>query len=306
MKYLSLTGICLFASIPPFFSQSLACPAGTRVVGHVQSSAGRAELKRPGSMATQLLPLQPICNDDVIEAAANSATRVRFLARIDNDRLGSEILDIQGPSRHIMPSIPRGSAATDNIVAIMFDKLLPNLTFTSRQAMARATQPARWLTPGLENAKQTLNPGQRALSMAWRGGSAPFQIKIFNQDGTLVSSQSSRQRELTMPSQVWEPGSYDIKLYSRDEQSPFLSASFTVAPLALPELDVGIDANNLGAENLAALQALHMARTDPHRYSLEAGQILSAAPEEGLDREFIRRSIANYAIQTAAIQVQPQ
>jgi hypothetical protein len=306
MKLVSLTGVCLFASIPPFFSQSLACPAGTRVVGYVQSSTGRAELKRPGLPATQLVPLQPVCNDDVVEAAANSTTRVRLLGRIDGDRIDSEILNIHGPSRHVLPSLQRGSAATDNIIAIFFEKFLPNLMLTSKQATARAGQPARWITPGLDNTRQSLNPGRRALSMAWRGGSVPFQVKVFDQYGSLITSQSSRQRELTLPAQDWVTGNFDIKLYSRDDQVPFLSATFTVAPLVLPELDVGIDAVDIGAENLAAMRALNMTRTDPSRFSLEAGQILSAAPEEGLDREFIRRSISNYSFQATSAQVEPQ
>ncbi|WP_395778725.1 hypothetical protein [Aquidulcibacter sp.] len=302
MKLITTVGLTAFISIAPFVGQALACPAGTKVVGHVQSSTGRAELKRAGLPATQLLPLQPVCNDDIVEAAANSATRIKLVGRTDGDRVGSEILSIHGPSRHVLPSIKRGSATTDNIIQIMFDKILPNLNFTSKQATARAGQPPRWLTPGLENTTQSLNPGRRSLSMAWRGGSAPFQIKIFNQDGTLASSQSSRQRELTMPAQEWVTGSYTVKLYSRDEQSPFLSSAFVVETLVLPELEVGVEAIDMGAENLAAMRALLMAQTDPSRFSLEAGQILSAAPEEGLDREFIRRSIANYSIQPTPVQ----
>ena len=125
--------------------------------------------------------------------------------------------------------------------------------------------------------------------MRWTGDTARYRVEVARADGAIVDKAQTNRSEVRLPSRNWAPGVYTVRVYQGQGKTPVLGGRFRAGDPPPPNPQPFTNA--AGEEIRIASEALRIARLDADRWSLEAIQMIDAAPAQGLDREALYRSI---------------
>ena len=266
--------------------EATACPANHPMVGVVQQVTGERTdvfVERQGEARFRPAPLDVLCAGDVVVSTSMGATVTYRL-----EGAGSST-QMRGPARTELAGGGARADVADNALQILLDTWMPDMRRTSNFGVVRGRTdgPARWSFAGLSGGEAVITAGAHPLLLRWEGPAARYHLQIARADGALVADMEALTPEVRVPMQTWAPGAYVVRLLEVDGNTPVLAGRFQVATATSPTTD----AQAYGAEIGAAAEGLRLAHTDTRRFSLQAVQIVDAAPAQGLDRDAVYRAL---------------
>lgn len=285
------------AGIFAFAGVANACPRDRAMAGVVQRVAGqRGEvfIQRAGEQDFRPAPMEALCEGDVVVATAQGAA---VTLRLDGATTSTLL---QGPGRYELPAAGRRATVVDNALQLLLETWMPDIRRSSNFGVVRGRSgdEPTWATPGLQEGIATIRRGDRPLMLRWSGDAARYKVEVARADGVVVDKAITSRPEVRLPSRRWSGGPYTVRVYQGQAKTPALQGRFRAGD-APPANPTPFSAN-IGEEVRAASEALRIARIDPQRWSLEAIQIIDAAPQQGLDREAIYRTISGLDAADAA------
>ena len=282
---LGLSALALTAFVA---SADAACPRDRAMAGVVQRVAGQRTdvfIQRDGAERFRPAPMEVLCEGDLLMVSATGASLVY---RLEGASASSTI---NGPSQRELPRTSGRANVVDNAMQILLDNWMPELRRSSNFGVVRgrAVEPPRWATAGLSDGVAGIRRGYRPLFLRWYGSAGQFRVDVVRADGTLVEKARTNQPEVRLAARAWANGAYAVRVYEGQGKTPVLQGRFHVGD-APPANDAAYS-SSAGEEIRIASEALRVARLDVDRWSLEAVQMIDTAPEQGLDREALYRSI---------------
>ena len=178
-----------------------------------------------------------------------------------------------------------------NAYRSMNDHLLPDMKRQPWDVRLRGPGPAlSFALATLTDDHQSITAGKSMLLVRLAGGVGGYHVEIAPDGGAPISSAGSDTEDVVLRGLALTPGAYVLR--ATDKSGVEIKAHITVVP-EHPEL---ADFSGLpDAEVQAAAEAGELARTAPDKWSLEAEQVLAAAPAYGLDRSSVYELIESYA-----------
>ena len=265
-----------------------ACPRDRAMTGVVQRVVGQRTdvfIQRTGVERFRPAPMEVLCEGDVLIASgAGSAVTYRL------DGATASTL-VNGPAQVELPRSPRRASVVDNALQILLDNWMPEIRRSSNFGVVRGRNegPPRWAVAGLSEGIATIKRGNRPLFLRWGGDTAAYRVEVARADGSIVEKAETNKSEIHLPSRNWSSGAYTVRVYQAQGKTPVLSGRFRAGDA--PPSNASPYPSSIGEEIRIASEALRIARLDSDRWSLEAVQMIEAAPQQGLDREALYRSI---------------
>jgi hypothetical protein len=144
--------------------------------------------------------------------------------------------------------------------------------------------------PALSAGGQKLTIGKRSLLIRLVGGIAPYSVQITDIKGNLVASQASPGHEVLIKDVALSVGLYRITAGDATPRSLEAEVSAVDASPPAEETFSGL----ADPEIRAAVTSTTLARDQTATWSLEAEQLLQAAPADGLDRDKVYELMESY------------
>ncbi len=268
--------------------EAAACPRDRAMTGVVQRVVGQRTdvfIQRPGVERFRPAPMEVLCEGDVL-IASGAGSAVTY--RLDG---ASASTQVRGPSQVELPRSPRRANVVDNALQILLDNWMPEIRRSSNFGVVRGRNegPPRWASAGLSGGIATIKRGNRPLLLRWSGDTAQYRVEVARADGTVVEKAQTTKSEVRLQSRNWTTGAYTVRVYQAQGKTPVLQGRFRAGDA--PPANANPYPNTVGEEIRVASEALRVARLDSDRWSLEAVQMIDAAPQQGLDREALYRSI---------------
>ena len=275
-------------ALAAFTGAASACPRDRAMAGVVQRVTGQRDqvfIQRAGAEKFRPAPMEVLCEGDVLIASAQGASVVYRLEG------ASASTTISGPSQRELARTAGRATVVDNAMQILLDNWMPELRRSSNFGVVRGrtTEPPRWATAGLSDGLATIKRGNRPLFLRWYGAAVQFRVEIARADGAVVEKASANKPEVRMAARNWSNGVYTVRVFEAQGKAPVLQGHFRVGDG--PPANAAPFQTATGEEIRAATEALRIARLDSQRWSLEAVQIIDGAPQQGLDREALYRSL---------------
>lgn len=255
----------------------------TRIDGRPQDLViTRVENGRP-SVVSRPRVLEVVCQNDSVHVAAGTFVTMS----ID----GRGVVKVGGGPDYRVPARSGAPSLAGNAYRTIDEQVLPDMKRLPWNVRIKgAGDDFGFAAPGLTQGGEKLLAGRRDLIVRLVGGSAPYRIEVRRASGEVVASQSSATHAVTFHDLGLVTGAYEIVA---DDATPReLSAGIAVVA-SRPTLDPAY-ANLADPEVRAAGAATALARSAPGEWSLEAEQILQAAPANGLDRDKVYELIESY------------
>lgn len=268
--------------------EAAACPRDRAMTGVVQRVVGQRTdvfIQRTGVERFRPAPMEVLCEGDVL-IASGAGSAVTY--RLDG---ASASAQVRGPSQVELPRSPRRANVVDNALQILLDNWMPEIRRSSNFGVVRGRSegPPRWATAGLSDGIATIKRGNRPLLLRWSGDTSQYRVEVARADGTVVEKAQTTKSEVRLDSRNWTSGAYNVRVYQAQGKTPVLQGRFRAGDA--PPANANPYPNTIGEEIRIASEALRVARLDSDRWSLEAVQMIDAAPQQGLDREALYRSI---------------
>lgn len=268
--------------------EAAACPRDRAMTGVVQRVVGQRTdvfIQRAGVERFRPSPMEVLCEGDVVIASgAGAAVTYRL------DGAAASTL-VQGPAQIELPRSPRRANVVDNALQILLDNWMPEIRRSSNFGVVRGRSegPPRWAVAGLSDGIATIKRGNRPLLLRWSGDTAQYRVEVARADGSLVEKAETNKSEIRLAARNWSGGGYIVRVFQAQGKTPVLLGRFRAGDA--PPSNANPYPTTVGEEIRVASEALRIARLDADRWSLEAVQMIDAAPAQGLDREAVYRSI---------------
>ena len=268
-------------------SAAHACP-GVGVIIRIEGKPQdvvimRSEGGGPRAPVARPRVLEVLCEGDTIRAENGAAVTLS----LD----GSPTIKVQGAQAYTVGARHGAVTLAGNAYRNVSDHLLPDM---KRQPWdVRLRGPGRELgfaLTTLASNHQTLTPGTRNLLVRLDGGVGAYKVQIASASGAVVGQAAGSTTDVVIPGLNLTPGAYVIK--ASDSSGANVEAQVTVAADQPPSSSDY--AGMTDREVQAAAVAADLARDHSDNWSLEAEQILAAAPADGLDRESVYELIESY------------
>ncbi|HEY5070997.1 MAG TPA: hypothetical protein VII63_03100 [Caulobacteraceae bacterium] len=264
-----------------------ACP-GVGVIVRIVGKPQDVTIMRSAGAGPRL----PVARPRVLEViCAADAITVQNGARVTLSLDGSPPVTVQGAQAYIVGA--RGGSATlaSNAYRSVSERLLPDM---KRQPWdVRLRGPGRELgfaLTTLASNHQSLTAGPRDLLVRLDGGVGAYKVQVASDAGAVIGQASATTANVVLPRLNLAPGAYVIK--ASDSAGASVEAHVSVVADRPP---VSEDyAGMSDREVQAAAVAGDLAREHADTWSLEAEQILQAAPANGLDRDSVFELIESY------------
>ena len=275
------------AAVAALTGTASACPRDRAMAGIVQRVAGERDqvfIQRTGGEKFRPAPMEVLCEGDVLVASQGASVVYRLEG-------ASASSTVNGPSQRELARAGGGATVVDNAMQILLDNWMPELRRSSNFGVVRgrATEPPRWATAGLSDGAATIKRGNRPLFLRWYGAAGQFRVEVARADGAVVEKAQTNKPEVHMSARNWSNGAYAVRVYEAQGKTPVLQGHFRVGDG--PPANTAPFQTATGEEIRAATEALRIAHLDSERWSLEAVQIIDGAPQQGLDREALYRSL---------------
>jgi len=255
------------------------CPEGTdvaAVVQNVRGEAGQIYVQRSREVQFAPVSAQPLCTGDVVFGEGEGAS----LEILRSAPSGREVL--RSPFRRVIEAPAQGGRGLYNAWNVFWDRFLPRVQRQTYFGVVRSGGPPAWGVAGLAENAAALTPGARRLLVTWQGGLAPYRVVLSRADGTQLEALETNEAQARFGAYTFTPGEYRVQVFQPDIAEPMLSGGFSVG--APPPAMEAQPPEWASAEMRAAAQLMWLTQVDAQRWSLEALQVLDAAPAEGLDR----------------------
>lgn len=266
-----------------------ACPRDRAIAGVVQRVSGQRteiHIERAGVEQIRPAPMETLCEGDVVVADVAGAS---ITLRLDG---AASSTTVQGPGRYAVPASQRRASVVDNAMQVVIDTWMPDIKRSSNFGVVRgrSDEKPRWALPGLAEGVAAIRRGNRPLLLRWSGEPALYRVEVSRADGTVVDKRETPRSEIRLAARNWSGGPYTVSIFEGSGKTPVLQGRFRAGD-GPPANDTPFPAS-LGEEIRAASEAMRIVTLDADRWSLEALQIIDAAPAQGLDREAIFRTIS--------------
>jgi hypothetical protein len=227
--------------------------------------------------------LEVVCQDDSVRVAG--ATFVTM--SID----GRGVVKVGGALDYRVPPRSGAPSLAGNAYRTLDEQVLPDMKRLPWNVRIKgAGDDFGFAAPGLMQGGEKLLATRRDLLVRLVGGAAPFKVEVRRASGQTVAVQSSDTHTVIFHALGLVQGAYEI--VATDSTPRELRAQIAVAD-SRPNLDPAY-ATLADPEVRAAAAASALARSAPGAWSLEAEQLLQAAPTNGLDRDKVYELIESY------------
>ncbi len=264
-------------------SGAWACP-GAGVITRIEGRPQDMVIQRSGSPVARPRVLEVICEGDVIRVQNGT------VATLSIDGAGQ--VKVQGAKVYSVGARQTRTLA-DNAYKNVSERVMPDMKRQPWDVRLRGPGPALgFALSSLASDRQMLAAGHQDLLIRLDGGVGSYQVDISDAAGASLAAAQGRDSDIMLKGLSLAPGVYTIK--ATDGSGATVRGKVTVVA-AGPLLSGDYDGITDGEVHAAALAA-DLARTKPEVWSLEAEQILAAAPSNGLDRESVFELIESYGV----------
>jgi hypothetical protein len=264
-------------------SASAAC-TGAGVITRIEGRPQDVVIAREGLPVARPRVLEVLCGGDIIKVQ-NGA-----VATLSIDGTGQ--VKVQGAQSYTINGRNTPSLA-GNAYHNVTQHVMPDMKRQPWDVRLRGPGPALgFALASLSSDKQQLTSGQRDLLIRLDGGVGSYQVDISNAAGAKLASAQSSSSDVFLKGLNLAPGAYTI--HAADGSGAVVTAKVTVTADKPP---LSTDYEGIADPEVhAAAVAADLSRTSPDTWSLEAEQLLSTAPTNGLDRESVFELIESYGV----------
>lgn len=248
--------------------------------------AAAFRLDRAGKMVTYQETGLLAC-DKLTLLDEKAVVRVRLVSNLRMQ------LDSGTPGREVqVPCDQRGIAAS---LAAALRALIVNSEQRKSRVAALTRDVAPLALPVLSGAQTNIVGGQRALFVAWTGGTGPFSVQLVNAaDGKEVAGRFDiRTHSTSLPVTAMGPGQYTLWVRNRagHRVEGIREDALIVVPQdALPGMPEVLAASGLPLETRTLFYADFLAALDDGRWTLEAVQhVVALKSQSAAVRQWLGR-----------------
>lgn len=264
-------------------AQAAAC-AGSGVVTRIQGGTDKdVAITRAGRTVVNVRVLEVVCVGDVV-----TAKKAGVIVTLSIDGVGPVRVEQSKPYT-VGPRRGKPSAS-GNVYRAVSDQVLPDMKRLPWNVRTKGgvpgSDPAIKFAAGSDT-PQVVSASHASLLIRLIGDGAPYQISLLDASGATVKSATGSGEEVVLSGLSLKPGSYRITAKDNNGATTEMSIEVVASvPQPSGEFDDISD-----PEVVAAVRAVRLAQSDPAKYTLEAQQILAAAPANGMDRERVYQRI---------------
>lgn len=278
--YAAMAGAALAAAA----TGAWACP-GAGVITRIEGRPQDMVIQREGTPVARPRVLEVLCEGDTIRVQ-NGA-----VATLSIDGTGQ--VKVQGTQVYTIGARKAAASLAGNAYKNVSERVMPDMKRQPWDVRLRGPGPALgFALTSLASDQQMLSAGHRDLLIRLDGGVGSYQVEIADSAGAPLASAQGRDSDILLKNLSLAPGVYTIK--ATDGTGASVHAKVKVVT-DKPPMSSDYDGISDSEVHAAALAA-DLARTKPDIWSLEAEQILGAAPTNGLDRESVFELIESYGV----------
>jgi hypothetical protein len=254
----------------------------TRISGKPQDVIiTRTEAGQKPTTVARPRVLEMVCSGDVIRVQGGT----RMTLSVDG------VGPVQVASAYTVPVRKGSPTVAGNVYRSINDKVVPDMKRLPWDVRLKGAGTGfEFALPALASGKQMLRQGKRDVLVRLAGGSGPYTVQLLSAEGKTAGSAKGSDADVTIRGASLTPGTYRLK--ASDSAGNVIEAQMTVSSAGPPSVDAAEAMPD--AEIGAAVKALQLAKAHPDTWSLEAEQILAAAPEAGLDRARVYQLLESY------------
>ncbi len=240
-----------------------ATDAGVGVVAEYRPAASRFTFARaPGGQPV------PVKIGTVVQAG--DSVKLPSGASVTVQLASGQASIFNGPGTFVVPDakpLGRIAAILKSIPALFDDEYRMAGTAASRgsEDCAKKGEPVKAIEVPILVPGARIVAGERDLPLAWRGGCAPFVVKVLSGTQSLVHRESIEGRQVRLDDVPLTPGHYSVMI-SDATTLRFETALEAVATGPVPPPEIAADASPLGV----VAQAVWFAEQDGGRWRLES------------------------------------
>ena len=166
----------------------------------------------------------------------------------------------------------------------------------STRATASTRSAASLNIPALVAAKTMIAEGKRSLFISWRGGKAPFSVKILSQNGSkpVLEKDNVAGHDASFPEIKLETGQYSLIITDAEQKWIREDEFHVVSALTVPAMPKELKDANLSENARTLFYADFLVGFEDGRFTLEALQkAASISPPTPASRDWLRAWGAN-------------
>lgn len=265
---------------------AFACE-GAGVIVRIEGRPQDVEIARIENGASSLVSrprvLEVVCRNDVIKTSGDTY----IVLAID----GAGTVRVSHNIPYTVPGRSGVPSVVGNAYRTIDEQVMPDMKRLPWNVRLKgAGDDFGFALPALSTGSQKLTTGKRSLLIRLVGGIAPYNVQITDVKGNLVASQSSAGHEVLLKDVTLTSGLYRITAGDATPRS--LEADVTAVDASPPAEDTF--SGLADPEIRAAVTSTTLARDQTATWSLEAEQLLQAAPANGLDRDKVYELMESY------------
>ena len=249
-------------AIWPAGAARAAAEGGVGVVAEYRPAAGRYSFTRARGESVPVRIGTVVQAGDKLVLPAGASVTIQLAS--------GERSAFQGPGTHTVPEarpLGRLAAVFRSMPKLFDDEYRLSGTAASRggESCVAAGEPVPPIEVPILAPGARVIAGERDLPLAWRGGCAPFVVKVVAGNQSLVHRESIEGRQVRLDDVPLEPGRYTVVITDKSGVR-YESVLEAVAQGPAMPADVAADTSPLGA----VAQAVWYAEQDGGRWRLES------------------------------------